>query len=99
MNSEIRRQILESDRQHFEEYDSMILYTLFSEFNFGKKRLKRFYDAFHRNYEDLKEYYCMSDEDVPFICITKLRQIGVNLEEWCQESSKSQDNSSKEIMK
>lgn len=85
MNSEIRRQILESDRQHFEEYDSMILYVLSHEFGFGKKRLRRFYVSFHEIYEELKDKYCMEDSDVPFICKYKLKEQGVDIEEWSKE--------------
>lgn len=82
IKEEISRQIVESDKQHFKDYDSLVLYTLMVEFGFGKRRLKRFYDAFHQNYEELKDHYCMGDEDVPFICTVKLKQIGVNLDEW-----------------
>lgn len=84
MMNEILRQIKEYDEKHFIELDSMILYTLHSEFGFGKARLRKFFDKLRELYKEMGDKYCMPD-DVPFICLTKLKDIGVDLEEWESE--------------
>lgn len=84
MIDEIRNQIKEYDEKHFIEFDSIILYTLYSEFGFGKDRLRRFFNKFRELYKELGDRYCMPD-DVSFICLTKLKDIGVDLEKWESE--------------
>ena len=46
MELEINRQLAESDRQHANDFDAMVLYVLHTHLGFGKKRLRRFYEAF-----------------------------------------------------
>lgn len=46
MDMEINRQIVEADRRYADDIDAMVLYTLHVHLGFGKKRLRKFYDAF-----------------------------------------------------
>lgn len=85
MDEEIKRQILEYDKKHMIEFDAMVLFNLYSEFGFGAQRLRKFYDSFKKLYKELQDQYCMPD-DVPFICIQKLKDLGVDLESWERES-------------
>ena len=45
MDMEINRQIVEADRRYADDIDAMVLYTLHVHLGFGKKRLRKFYDA------------------------------------------------------
>ena len=53
MELEINRQIAEADRQHANDFDAMVLYVLHTHLGFGKKRLRRFYDAFSAEHDKL----------------------------------------------
>lgn len=90
MNTELRRQAMEFERNHMNELDAMILWQLHEQFGFGEKRLRRFYDAFHKNIEALGERYamCEYDEEV-WLCSFKLREIGIDIEQWAEEGKES----------
>lgn len=69
MNIEINRQIVEADRKYTNDIDAMVLYTLHVHLGFGKKRLRRFWEAFQQEHKALVEYYqmnsfrnCLNDE-------------------------------------
>src|SRR5574344_211392 len=86
MNIEINRQILEADAKYSTDVDAMILWVLHSCFGFGKKRLRRFYDEFSAEHQRLREYYEMPD-DSAWLCKHKLKDIGVDVDEWNNERS------------
>lgn len=77
MIQEINRQIVEQQDKFIQEIDAMILYTLYVELGFGKKRLERFYKAVIRNYKELCKFYEMDDT---YPAEYKLREIGVDLD-------------------
>lgn len=84
MNMEINRQIIEADKKYTNDIDAMVLYTLHVHLGFGKKRLRRFWEAFQQEHKALIEYYQMPD-DGAWLCQRKLKDIGVNVEEWNKE--------------
>ena len=84
LDKEIRRQIIELDKQHSDDVDSMVLYTLHTRFGFGKKRLRQFYEALLQEHDKLVHHYDMPD-DYPWLCKHKLKEIGVDIEQWNQE--------------
>ena len=81
MSKEIRRQIVEMDRKHSDDLDAMVLYTLHAKFGFGKKRLRQFYEAMLEEHDKLIKHYEMPDE-YPWLCKYKLKEIGVDIEQW-----------------
>ena len=83
MIREINRQTLEQQDKFIQAIDAMILWTLHLELGFGKKRLKRFYNAVIRNYKEMCEYYQMDDT---YPAEYKLREIGVDLDELRKEN-------------
>lgn len=85
MNDEINRQILERDEAFSLDFDSTVLWTLHICFGFGKKRLRRFWDTFLAEHNRLREYYQMDPEDNGWLCRRKLKDIGVDVEEWYRE--------------
>lgn len=85
MNQEIRNQLAEYDRKNELEIDAMVLWVLHEEFGFGLKRLRQFYDAFSSVMDKLVERYVMDDSDQPWLCTYKLKEIGIDLDEWRKE--------------
>lgn len=84
MDIEIKKQIAENDRQHFDDVDACILYTLMQCYGFKKDRLRKFYDAFQVERNKLVERYEMPDE-YPYLCKEQLKRIGVDIEAWNAE--------------
>ena len=82
MDIEIRRQLAEYDLKHANELDAMILWHLHEEFGFGPKRLKQFYDTFAVRLDELIKHYEMTDSDMVWLCTYKLKQYGIDIEEW-----------------
>lgn len=81
MHMEINRQIIDADKKYTNDIDAMVLYTLHVHLGFGKKRLRRFWEAFRKEHKALIEYYQMPD-DGAWLCQRKLKDIGVDVEEW-----------------
>ena len=84
MEIEINRQIAESDRQHANDIDAMVLYVLHTHLGFGKKRLRRFYEAFSVEHNKLIEHYEMPDGGA-WLADRKLKEIGVDVTAWNAE--------------
>lgn len=85
MDMEINRQIVEADRRYADDIDAMVLYTPpHVHLGFGKKRLRKFYDAFSAEHDRLIQYYQMPD-DYTWLCKEMLKRIGVDVEAWNRE--------------
>ena len=84
MDIEINRQIAESDRQHANEIDALVLYQLRVQLGFGPKRLHRFWEQFVPALEELIRHYEMPD-DGPWLCMQELKKAGVDVEAWNRE--------------
>ena len=78
MDMEINCQIVEADRRYADDIDAMVLYTLHVHLGFGKKRLRKFYDAFSAEHVSYCAAYCIkpmpllklqSADAYKFICI------------------------------
>lgn len=57
IQTEINQQILDSDRAYNTNLDAAILWTLHTRFGFGRKRLRRFWEAFLLEHEFLRAVY------------------------------------------
>lgn len=88
MEMEIRRQLAEFDRKHVLEIDASVLWTLHDVFGFGPKRLKQFYDNFSSSIDSLLDQYEMDDCDYIWLCTKKLKEYGIDIEEWDKERMK-----------
>ena len=84
MDMEINRQIVEADKRYTDDIDATVLYTLRVHLGFGKKRLRKFYDAFSAEHDRLIQYYQMPD-DYTWLCKEMLKRIGVDVEAWNRE--------------
>lgn len=85
MEIEINRQCAEAQMKLSLDLDSMVLYMLASEFGFGKKRLRRAYEALKQGHDDLLQHYQMDEGDGPYLARYKLLQAGVDVEKWYKE--------------
>jgi hypothetical protein len=87
MDIEINRQLVERDKQYASDIDAMILYTLMSRYGWRKKRLREFWEAFNVEHKALREYYQMDDPgDNEWLAHRKLREIGVDVNQWYEET-------------
>lgn len=86
MDAEIDRQIAENLKTVQVNLEAIILWNLREQLGFGKKRLKRFHDAFAPALLELESYYAMHDSRAQeWLCKRKLRDIGVDVEELCRD--------------
>lgn len=85
---EVRRQLAEHDRRYTADIDAMVLYTLMNHYGWGKKRLKKFWNAFIEEHNALRDFYEMDGAgDNEWLVHKKLRDRGVDIAEWYQEVS------------
>lgn len=82
MSMEIERQLAEYDRKHSVEIEALNCWVLHEAFGFGPKRLKQFHEQFKPLMEDLINHYGLEDSDAAWICTKKLKEKGIDLEEW-----------------
>ena len=79
MVHEINQQCLSMDKSFTLDIDTMVLFTLYSRYGWGKKRLKEFYKAMFDSHQAMREYYEM-DEMYPERL--KLKEKGIDVEAW-----------------
>lgn len=76
---EIRRQLVEYNRQNMNEIDALILWHMHVEYEFGKKRLLRFYESFNKRIEEMLAYYMMDPSKAPWMYTEKLKEYGIDI--------------------
>ena len=79
--AEIKKQVLLANEQYDIDIDTVVLYTLHTHLGFGKKRLRRFWEALKTNRDEMVKHYQMPD-DYPWLCRKALEAIGVDIKEW-----------------
>lgn len=87
---ETRREVFRQRKALDDDFDAMVLWVLHERFGFGKKRLRRYYDAFMEAYGALRDFYVGEDADgeavqdgtVCFKAKQDLLKIGVDIAEW-----------------
>lgn len=82
MMHEIHQQVLEMDRQYQLDVDTMILWGIRQYTGWGPKKLKDFYMFMFNEHMRMREYYEMDDM---YPERKKLKDIGVDIEEWYNE--------------
>ncbi len=85
MNIEIEKQLAEYTRKHQAEFDALVLWELHIQLGWGEKRLRKFFDAFGGAVNALVKRYEMEDEDDVWLCTQKLKEMGVDIEQWERE--------------
>lgn len=87
IKAEAQKQVYEARDKLFNDMDAVIMWVLHEEFGFGKKRMRRFFEAFIREYRGLQEFYELGS-DTPFVCKKKLMEIGVDIDKWNADAEK-----------
>lgn len=86
MKIEIQKQLADYIRKNTNELDAIVLWYLHKEFGFGKKRLRKFYDHFNLALDSLCKRYELTDKaDELWLFQEKLKDYGVDLDEWNKE--------------
>ena len=88
MEIEIRKQIAAETRKHDDEIVARVLWSVMEHFNCGEKKLKRFYDDFDPSIKALLDRYEMDDADDAWLCTRKLKDRGIDIAKWREESEK-----------
>lgn len=90
MKKQIMKELADWDQKHYQELDALVLWVLHEEFGFGEGRLKRFHDRFSKSIDELIERYVMDDSDDVWLCTRKLKEYGIDIEEWNKEREQNE---------
>lgn len=85
MQKEIRRQCADYYRKHETEMVALILWELHVQEGWGLKRLRRFWENFMPEMDKMLDHYEMTEDDRFWLCVRKLKDIGVDIEAWQNE--------------
>jgi hypothetical protein len=82
---EVKRQLAEYDTKHSHEMDAIVLWVLHTQFGFGHKRLKEFFDCFSVAVSELIERYELENSDAVWLCTHQLKEYGIDIAQWNRE--------------
>lgn len=85
LNREMKRCAADYYEDLMNDIVATVLYTLYLYSGWKKKKLKDFYDNFDKLNKELLDYYRLEDSDSSWLCKQKLKDIGVDLDEWIKE--------------
>ena len=85
MNIEIAKQLAEFTRKYQIEIECIFLRELRAKYGFGESRLKRAFDDFGNDLDELVARYELGDEDKLWLATEQLRQEGFDVEQWHKE--------------
>ena len=86
LKEEINRQLASNMVRLEAEINALVLWGLHEQLGFGAVRLKKFFDYFSVSLRELSRHYEMSDVEQSWLCKRKLKEIGVDVEQWTNES-------------
>lgn len=86
LNIEMRKAAGEWNRLNEINIEACILWHLHENYGFGVKRLREFYDSFNVEFDALCKWYESPQEEAGSIALTKLKQMGVDVEAWNKEA-------------
>lgn len=85
LDAEIKKQIVEHDKQYDIDRESSILWMLHTEFGFGPKKLKRAWELMYSSGASLRKHYEMSPDDDGWLCRKMLKETGCDVEQWYKD--------------
>lgn len=94
MDAEINRQIIEKHLEFTDDFDYMVMRILHKHFGFGITRLKRFYDVFSDENDELVRHYETPDAGA-YIARRDMNKLGCNIEKWNSERGENSEKSEK----
>lgn len=90
LEQEIQRQCADYNDKNAHEIDAILLWILHEDFGFGMKRLRKFYDAFFRELNALTERYEIDRKETVWLCTYRLKEYGLDIEEWNRQNKEVQ---------
>ncbi len=87
INREIKLQVHEIAEENFANTIATFMYTLHLYSGWGKKKLKDFYIKFDELHKELLDWYQLPTTDDGWLCKIKLKEIGVDIDEWIREDT------------
>jgi hypothetical protein len=88
MNIEISKQLAEYTRKYQVEIESIFLREMRQKYGHGAVRLRRDFDDFANDLDDLIKRYELGDEDRLWIVQQQLKAEGFDVEQWHREKYK-----------
>jgi hypothetical protein len=85
MNAEIARQLAEFTRKYEIEIESIFLRELMAKYGFGEVRLKRAFDDFSNDLDEMIQYYELGEEDKMWLATKQLKDKGIDVGQWHRE--------------
>ena len=87
LDIEMRKSAVKENMKYNTDFDASFLYCLHIKTHWGKKRLREFWEDFSKVRKELQEWYMLDDtyDDVNWVCRQKLKDIGVDVEQWLAE--------------
>lgn len=85
MDYEIKKQLADFNNRNVREVDATVLWVLHDKFGWGHHRLRQFYTEFIKCMDELTDRYEMGKDEAPWLCTYKLKEYGIDLEEWEKE--------------
>lgn len=90
LDIEVRKAIVEKGEEYYIDLDAALLYYLHDKYDFGIKRLRDFWDGFSKVRKEVTDHYMLeSNDDVNWVCKQKLKDIGVDVEQWLADDEKA----------
>lgn len=84
MNMEIARQLAEYTRKYQVEIECIFLREL-RQYGFGEKRLRRAFDDFGNDLDELIARYELGEEDKLWLATQQMKAEGFDIEQWHRE--------------
>ena len=91
MNMEIARQLAEFTRKYKVEIESIYLRELRSSLGYGGVRLRRAFDKFGNDLDELIARYELGEEDKFWVAQESLKEEGFDVEKWHREKYGNKD--------
>lgn len=85
MNIEIAKQLSEFTRKYHVEIECIFLRELRANYGFGETRLRRAFDNFGNDLDELIARYELEDEDKLWLSTRQMKAEGFDVEQWHKE--------------
>lgn len=85
LDMEIYRELAEHTRIHELEVEALVIREVRRHTGWGKIKLKRFYNDFAKDLDELVKHYEMTDSDTAWLCMRELKEEGFDIEQWHHE--------------
>lgn len=82
---EVSKQLVEATDRLMNDLDAMVLYTLMVSEGWKRKKLRSFWEAVHKERDNLVKHYECTNDDYVWLARYKLKEIDVNVDEWNSE--------------